>query len=302
MTRTTVERPATPAARAALLVGLVPLAAVTWWLVASAPPVLRLFVDALQGLLGSGTGSGGVTTPVLALPLTSLGAATHNAVVAGIAAGLLARAAPRGRRRTAAGAVLVGVVLAVAAVVVTAWVAQGDAGTFAAAAEDRTAFHAAVALAALAGWLLGSCALLGPVGTGTALAAAAGVLPVRLLDVSLSLVDARRLQTGPELPWIGWLSGAVLVGALLVVGLRPVSRLGWWPLLLAVSWVVVPLVHVTWLLVMGLPPLPWSQFWASLGAEVGGVRSWLVPVAVAAVICVVRDRRPGAGSGGRRTP
>jgi hypothetical protein len=109
------------------------------------------------------------------------------------------------------------------------------------------------------------------------------------------------------------LGGAVLAGALVVVGVRPPARLAWWPVIVAVAWFAQPVQTATVYLEpllrpgAGLPgtlPDSLAGAWQVFGLALSPGNRWLVPwvlaVVVAVVVSVVRARPSatpmGAGS------
>jgi len=100
-----------------------------------------------------------------------------------------------------------------------------------------------VAFMALAGWALGACAILGRPGAGIALAVLAEVTPQWLPGVLTQMFGTSPIgPLGTRGTIMVWLSSAFLAIALAVIGVRPLSRLIWWPVALFVAWTVTPVL------------------------------------------------------------
>jgi hypothetical protein len=98
-------------------------------------------------------------------------------------------------------------------------------------------------LAAVTGWFLGSVALFGRPGLGVALGALSAVVPGWLSSLAFVFVDRSQdfLVLGPDWAWFTWWVGAAVLGfALVTAGVRPLSRLAWWPLIVLVAWFIGP--------------------------------------------------------------
>ena len=180
----------------------------------------------------------------LAVPLTvsSMWLLVLGAQVGGVLAGMLGLVARPGHRRTTALATLTGVGLAVMVAGAQAVAASGTGSAY--PSEDpraRAGLCMVLALTALGGWAFGACAPLGRPGTGLALAVLAGATPLWLsTSVTQLLGTSSTGRLGTDGVTMAWVSGAVLAVALAVIGVRPPSRLIWWPVALVVAWTVTP--------------------------------------------------------------
>ncbi|NEK86286.1 hypothetical protein GCU60_11025 [Blastococcus saxobsidens] len=289
------DPPARPAARRLPWWALVPLAAVAWWVGGH-----------LFWLLG-----GLRMTPVgarTALPLVPamLSYLVLGALVGGVAAGMLGRATARrglGVAATAGGTVLA-VALALVATVTT--LRENAPDNFETEPAVLLGLGAVVVVVSALGWGVGALAVLGPAGAVPGLAVLAGAAPWWFSSVVSALVGFGSATTlGHAGPWLG---AALLVAALLLVGSRPLSRLGWWPVVVLGAWLVSPALTAASYLEQllrpgyGLPrtlPDSLSAAWDVFGlASMPGQRDlapWLAAVAVAAVLTVVLPRiRPSA--------
>ncbi|WP_116452870.1 hypothetical protein [Blastococcus litoris] len=300
-----------PPARAALLVALVPLAAVTWWLAGSLSGLLLMASDSLADLARSPSGSPVPRPDVVALPLISvLGLQVANSLLGGILAGLLGRVARGHRPALVAGATLGGVVLGLAVVLLYTAVVPGAGGVWPPGSREGVAIGVSVVVSSLLGWLLGSCVVLGRLGSGAALGALAGALPSWLVGLSLAVTDPASLLDGFSTTWTTWAGALVLVAALVVVGARPLSRVAWWPPVVVLSWLVFPVpLAVHYLLVealvgpLGTPPL-WRVPGDAVVAALRDPLPWVAAVVVAAAVSVGLARwrgvrRPAGGAGPR---
>jgi hypothetical protein len=295
-----------PTARGLPLPVLGLLAALAWWPLGFAPWVLSVVRHG-----GSG-GAEALGLPVgvrLAVPLlsTSLAELVFHALIGGVVAGLLGLLG-RGRRRFAALTALLGVCVALVLVVAqTVLTVHDSPGAFAADPRVVAGLVVVLVLAALGGWAIGSCALLGLPGLGLALAVVAGVLPGWLSGVEAALRPGGSASAlGSAAQWAG---AALLAGALAMVGLRPPVRALWWPVLVLVAWWTGPVstaaVYLSALLRpgAGLPAtLPESvraaqQVLGEAGSlDVRPLTTWVVAVlaafTVASVGALVARRNP----------
>ena len=294
--------PATPALRPAgrrvLLVALVPLAAVTWWLVGALPELLDRVSDAVTGLgeqstdpWNTGSGSSMTTLPLAG---ASLGLLVPNSLLGGLLAGLLGRLARGERRATVAGATLGGLALALTVVLLGAAADPEGLASFPFGTRYGAGLVAGMVLATLAGWFLGSCALVGRSGTGIALGAVAGALPVWLGGLALAVVDVSSLGPSFDLRWTAWVGAAFLALALVIVGVEPLPRLAWWPLVVVVTWTVLPLVWAAAFQLIGAGSTVPHLLWDGVLNQARQIFPWLVPVVVAAGVSLLRSRASGA--------
>lgn len=204
---------------------LVPLAAAVWWLVGFLPWIL--------GGLGHDRYKA-TTIGLSAAPLSSasLGDLVLYSGVGGVVAGLTVLLGRGDRALLAAACAASGAVLAALVVLGQSRSAFGES-------DERLLNGLTLIglLAALVGVGVGVLAATGRVGTGIALATLAGAAPIWVSR----MIDARATEQH-HLDWVG---AAVLTAALVVIGLRPLTRVGWWPVAVVAAWFVAPLVTAT---------------------------------------------------------
>lgn len=238
------ERAGTSTARYMPQAALVPLAAVAWWVFGYLPWLVggMSSSSSVSGRAG-GPGVGGAR---LAVPLTSslTWPLVFGALAGGVVAGMLGLAARPGHRRRTTMATLTGVGLAVAVAVGQAVVAaRGLRDELSAGPRVVAGLCLVVAFMALVGWALGACATLGRPGAGIALAVLAEVTPQWLPGLLTQMFGTSPIgPLGTRGTIMVWLSSAMLAIALAVIGVRPLSRLIWWPVALFVAWTVTPVL------------------------------------------------------------
>jgi hypothetical protein len=280
---------------------LLPLAGLTWW----AGGYLFWLLDGLEDRFIPGTAG----TLHLAVPLISsvLGLLVTGALTGGVLAGLLGLAAGPQRRLPALAATFGGTAVAVIATLVLTGTRLREAASSEFDGERPVVLglSLAVAVLALVGWGVGAGALLGRPGTGLALAVLAGLVPSWTSAVLFTVVDADPYTTVQVVAYVSqWLGAAVLLGGLVVVGVRPATRLLWWPWLVAAAWLVGSFVTAVGYLSSLLRPgagLPRSLpdsldatlqvFLAASNPASRYVEPWTVAVVAAVVVSVVLDRR-----------
>ncbi|WP_019810754.1 hypothetical protein [Saccharomonospora halophila] len=288
------------------IAALVPLSAVTWWVVGFLPWLL-------SGTAGSDRpGRGGGHPGVLPVPLTveELGSLVEGAAFGGLLAGalgLLARSAPRGQ---VTAATFSGTVLAA--------VTTGAVSTMTLLRGGGVAAEGAVlgmvclvgAFCTVVGWAVGAAVMLGRPGVSAALAVSAGLGGAWLVGVLLHI-----LPVGPyDLAWVtpvrSWSVAAVLTMALIVLGGRPVRRLLLWPLLILIPWLIESGLTAVQYLVRslttgsaGVPGLPEALdasievFWLASAPDMRPVLPWVVAIVVGAVGAVLRLPRAAGPDG-----
>ena len=238
------ERSGTSTARCMPQAALVPLAAVAWWVFGYLPWLIAGMgsSSSVSGRAG-GPGVGGAR---LAVPLTSslTWPLVFGALAGGVVAGMLGLVARPGHRGRTTMATLTGVGLAVIVAVGQVVAARGGLlDEFSAGPRVLAGLCLVVALMALVGWALGACATLGRPGTGIALAVLAEVTPQWLPGLLTQLFGTSPIgPLGTRGTIMVWLSSAMLAIALAVIGVRPLSRLIWWPVALFVAWTVTPVL------------------------------------------------------------
>lgn len=270
---------------------LIPLSAAAWWV----GGYLFWLVEGLRMV------PVGARTAIPLVP-SMIGVLVLGALVGGVVAGLLARAAERraaGVPATAGGTALA-VVLALGTTAETLRTNAPD--TFETEPAVVLGLCAVVVLASAAGWALGAPAALGAAGAAPGLAVLAGAASWWTSQLVIALVGLGDL-TSPLGRLGTWLGAALLVAALVLVGVRPLARLAWWPAVVLLAWFVSPaLTAVSYLEQVlrpgyGLPatlPDALAAAWEVFGlASLPGGRDllpWLVAIAVAAAVAVVRSR------------
>jgi hypothetical protein len=275
------------------------LAGLAWWLVGYLPWIVESLVDRAPA-------TDGAQRAFVAVPLvaSSLGGLVAGALTGGVVAGLLSLLTRPGARLRTAGLTVTGMVAAAAIALVQAARAMRADGGF--DGDQRVVFGlcVVVVLSALVGWFLGSCALLGHQGLGIALATLAAVVPSWVNGLSFAVLDDPLYGHATIVGWLAqWLGAAVLAGALVVIGVRPVARLAWWPVALLLAWFIGPGLTSAGYLEVYLRPgagLPgtlgdavaaaWQVFGqASLPAN-RWLPPWIAAVVVAAAVAAVLTR------------
>lgn len=265
-----------------------PIAALVWWVAGFLPWIV------------DGLGADRPDASWASAPLTSdrLGDLVLYAGVGGVLAGLTVLLGRDGRARRAA-FVLSGVGLA--AVVVLAQSRSAFGGSDARLLDGLTLIGC---VAALLGTGVGLLAMAGGPGVGIALAVLAGSASIWVLR----WLDASGL--GGQQAEIGdWIRAAVLAGALVVIGIRPVSRAVWWPLSVFAAWSIMPIVVATSyfgaMLRSGVdaPGVLGESFSASLDVwrmaaspDMRPLTSWIVAVVAAIGIVAAREMRERAAA------
>lgn len=256
------QQSTTPVRRLALLV---PAAAVVFWVFGYLGWILSGFSHDYAG------STLGEARPPLPLFPATLPALVIGAVAGGLAAGLLCLTAPAASRRKAALATLGGIALALLVTVllsVDSLDADAPAGTFVTDSRTVNGLTMVVVASAVVGWLCGSLSALKGAGLGLAVAVAAGVVPVWM-----------PVTTSREVGLVA--TATLLTLALTLIGVRPATRLLWWPLALLLTWLASPVTAAVAYFQVFLRP---------------GFRSELIPDALDAATQVFWM----AGSPGRR--
>lgn len=219
------------------LPALVPVSGLAWWLIGYMPWIVTGLNGRSQNLPDAGSGVAGTA---LALPLTngSYSLLAAGALVGGVAAGFTGLLVPRGRVWPSL-ASLVGVAAALTITLTQSVgaVREAAAGTF--AADDRVVYGLVLAVVSVTavGWLVGASAILGRPALGVALAVLAGAVPAWVWSVVAAIQPGPMFNVSPVVHWIG---AAVLVVALVVIGVRPPTRIAAWPVALVLAWLVGP--------------------------------------------------------------
>lgn len=299
---------------------LVPLAAVAWWVVGNFPWLVAGMGSAFS--VSGRVGDAGVRGDRLAVPLTSssMWLLVLGALVGGVTAGMLGLIARPGQRGRTTVATLAGVGLAVTLTGGQAVQAThiGSPDEFSSDPRVLSGLCVVLALTALAGWAFGAFATLGRPGIGIALAVLAGATPEWLSTSLTQLFGTSSIgQLGARGTTIVWLSGALLAIALAVIGMRPPSRLIWWPVALLVAWAVSPvLTAATYIEQLIRPGTGYARFLtdtiqadvqvlssaAALGAR--PLAPWVAAIAFGAFLAltVPRLRKPPAPTRSAKKP
>lgn len=284
---------------------VVVVAGVAWWFVGFLPWIVASALDGSPSL-----GVPEDTFPAVPLIAGQLGALVAGAFTGGLVAGGVGLAAPAADRRLVALATFGGMTAVAAIAFVQAGRVIGAPGGFEGDRRVVLGLSAIAVVATVAGWVLGSCWIFGPPGLGLGLGALSGVVPFWLGTLAVTVINAvSRPGTITELRGINWASALVLALALVVVGVRPLSRLAWWPVVLVVAWLVGPALTAAGYIEVylrsgaGLPgTLPealaatWQVFGQALRPGNRYVLPWVVAVVLAAVVSVALVRRAARSS------
>lgn len=281
---------------------LVPVAALGWWLVG-------FFPSLLEDVLTDHPAQGWPAVPLLA---SRSGVLWMGAFWGGIVAGLLGRLAHPGRRRAAVAATGAGSAAAMAVTLLLVGLFVADQPIPFGHSRVIVGLCLLTVVAGCVGWALGSAWVFGPVGLGVGLAALATAVTGWLSALQLALLNATQadhlLVLGTR--WSQWAGAVVLAAALVVIGVRPASRLAWWAVVLVGAWFVAPVftaaVHVemVYLREGGGAPVTLPEALAAAGqvfwqaAQPGyhqPIAPWIAAVVVAALVCAVRRSLPGGG-------
>ena len=287
---------------------LVPLAGLTWWVGGYLP-----------WLVAGGRPPRALDGPRIAVPLTggSIALLVLGALVGGVLAGLLCLVARPGKPWAIAAATLGGVALAASLTAGQAAMVLGDgrAGAFNGDRRVVAGLCSALVVAALVGWTIGAAAATGRPATGLALAVLAGALPYWVR--SLAYAATSEVRGGEASRWLGL---ALLACALTVIGLRPRSRLLWWPVAIVLAWLTGPMITAAGYLEQLLGPgrglnarrlvdairAAIDVFGEAASLDVRPVVPWVLAVGAGAVLAFALDRRAGDqdpdGSGDHRAP
>jgi hypothetical protein len=285
---------------------VVVVAGITWWFVGFLPWIVA---SALDGSPWVGVTED--TFPAVPLIAGQLGALVAGAFAGGLVAGGVGLAAPAGDRRLVALATFGGMAAVAAIAFLQAGRVMGVPGGFGGDRRVVLGLTAIAVLATVEGWALGSCWIFGRPGLGVGLGALSGVVPAWLGTLAVTVINAMSpTGTITSLRGINWAAALVLAPALVVVGVRPLSRLAWWPVVLVVAWLVVPALTAAGYMEVylrsgaGLPgTLPEvlaatrQVFGQALLPGNRYVLPWVVAVVLAAVVAVVLARRPARSSG-----
>ncbi|MET0822622.1 MAG: hypothetical protein ABWY58_16810 [Aeromicrobium sp.] len=281
---------------------LVPLAGATWWLIG----FLWWIVDLFGSNIMTTNGYSRAALPLLAASSTD--ALIVGAVVGGVLAGFVGLLG-RGRRIARLGAVVAGVALALAVALVQSRAAFAGGGVDGQATDPRITGGLSVLVAGVTvlAVLLGTASLAGRPGLGLALAAAAGAVPLWLFQVVSRASRAAAFSGSIDEP-ARWAGAAVLAVALVLIGVRPLARLAYWPAAVLLAWVVAPSVTASGYFAMSLSRGPRSaafvgdylsaaaQVWRQ-AVEPGQrpLAPWIAAIVVAVVLAWVLDRRRPGG-------
>jgi hypothetical protein len=277
---------------------LVPLAALTWWVVGFLPWLLN---DAGHDIIGAD----GISTLAVPLFAGSVSALVLGGGLGGVAAGLTTLLCA-GSRAVRAAACASGV--AIALLVSLLQSRRGLSGVEGVGIDERVTNGLTVVtvLMTVVGVSLGLLCLLGRLGLGFALAAGAGAAPVWVMSVfnALRPDDSRAgLQGAHEVS--AWIGAVVLAAALVAVGLRPAERIIAWLGVVLLAWIVSPTITAAAYMEaflrpgMGLPDM-WGDHlsatmdvWRmSASPEARSVTSWIVAIVVAGGVALWLARRP----------
>jgi hypothetical protein len=279
-------------------IALVPLAGLAWWLTGFLWWIVELFGSNIMTVNGY---------PRAALPLLAASSTESlmiGCVVGGVLAGLVGLLG-RGRRVPRLAALVAGVALALAVTLVQSRAAFAAGGVDGQTTDPRVTggLSVLVVIVTVVAVVLGASSLAGRPGIGLALAAVAGAVPLWLFRVVSSVSRTAEFSGSIHEP-ARWSGAAVLVVALVSIGIRPVRRLAYWPVALLVAWVVAPTATASIYFAMAVSRGPRSvalvqeylsaawQLWRQ-AMEPGQrpLATWIAAVVVAAVLAWVVDRR-----------
>ena len=277
---------------------LVPLAAAAWWLAGFLWWIIELFGSNIMSVNGY---------PRAALPLLAASSTDSLIVssgVGGILAGLVTLLG-RGNRLARLSAVVAGVMLAVTAAVVQSRGAldQGGIGGQTTDARVTGGLSLLVVAVTVVAMALGATSMAGRPWLGLALAAAAGAAPMWVVELVSSISRTAASSGHLEAP-ARWSGTAVLVVALVSIGVRPPARLVWWAVALVLAWLVAPTVTASGYFAMSLSRGPrtaaFVQEYLSASGQVWRqavqpadrpLVPWIVAIVGAGVLAWTIDRR-----------
>ncbi len=277
---------------------LIPVAGLVWWVVGFLPWILN-------GLRASEYASYRTAVPMFAGNLSVL---VLGAGFGGLAAGATVLVG-RGGRPARAAAVVAGVVLAAAVTLGTSFLTARNPSPDNVSTSDRVIIGLTLvaAVSTLVGLVWGLLALAGPVGRGLALAGAAGAAPLWISSVLDSVgIDRQRVfvSGGEAARWIG---AAILVAALVQIGVRPVVRLIGWPVAIVLAWVIGPTITAAGYMEQLLRPgtvlsevldeqvsASWQVWRMAASLDARPLTPWIAAIVTAAVLAVALGLRSSA--------
>ena len=172
-----------------------------------------------------------------------------------------------------------------------------------------------VVVVTLAGLGLGLLSLTGRVGLGFALAAVAGAAPIWLLSLlnALGVADGENLQNVDEAT--RWIGAAVLVAALVAVGVRPPVRLVAWVGVVLLAWLIAPTITASaYAEVLIRPGMGLREAWGdnlsatldvwrqSASLDMRPLTPWFVAIVVAAIVSLWIDARSRMSANAEEPP
>ncbi len=286
---------------------LAPLAALVWWGVGFLPWIVDLVGDNILSTNGFSRSA------VPLLSGSSAGGLVVSAGLGGVLAGLLVLLG-RGRTWWSVTAVTLGTTIAmiVALAQSRAALRGGPQSTSPVDGRMLDGLAAIVVVMTFVGLVIGLLALAGPPGRGIALAGVAGLVPMWAYTLATAVTSEVMSHADVVAPVTRWLGAALLVLALVVIGVAPVVRLLWWVPAIALAWIAAPSVTAADYLGTSLTRGPRSaeavreyvsaswQVWRQ-AAEPGQrpLTPWIVAIALALVVSLLLGRR---GSRDRPAP
>lgn len=273
---------------------LVPIAGLAWWLIGFLP----WLVDGLGSQYD-------LSTRLLPLFAGNVGALVLGAGLGGVLGGLTARLGT-GSLAARAGASAAGVVIVLLITLLPSRGAvSGDVDS-----RVTGGLTVVVIVVTIVGLGIGLLGVTGRIGLGLALAAAAGATPMWFMSVVNAMGQGAGTQLDDTQRASQWLGAAVLVAALICIGVRPVARIVAWPAVVLLAWLIGPTITAASYMDvflrsgMGLPDM-WGDHlsatmdvWrmaASLHAR--PLTQWIVGVVVAGGIAFWLARRQPAAPG-----
>jgi hypothetical protein len=272
---------------------LAPLAALVWWAVGFLPWI----VDAFDNDILSTNGLSWAALPLLSG--SSAGGLVVSAGLGSVLAGLLVTLR-RGGAVPAVVSVVTGTTIAVVVAVVQSRAALRS-GSGMASVDGRVldGLAGVVVVMTVVGLAVGLAAVAGRPGLGIALAAVAGLVPMWAYALAVAVTSEVMTSTHADAV-TRWLGAAVLVVALVVIGVAPAVRVIWWVVALALAWIAAPTVTAAVYLGTSLTRGPrsadavreyvsasWQVWRQAAEPQERPLAAWVVAIAVAVVVSVL---------------
>ena len=293
-------------ARRLPLPALIPVAGLAWWV----GGFLAWLVDGLGREMFIGNPMYSFSPMALPLVAGNISTLVLGSGVGGLAAGLITTLA-RGTRLERVGAASAGVALTLLVTLMESRSAIGDTGPAAFDNDDRVTngLTVIVVVMTIAGLGVGLLALTGSVGMGLALGGVAGATPMWLAKVLSAVGGTEAGNMQHTYATTQWFGAAVLVAALVIVGLRPAARVAAWPGIVLLAWIIGPTLTAAGYLEaflrpgMGLPHLlrdflsAATDVWRMAASpEARPLTPWIAAIVVAVGTALWLARRPSSAT------